>query len=136
MRKAIVKAGLLALAGALLPATSARSDDGLYQLRTYQLVPATKARFHARFRDHAMRIMRRHGFDIAAVWEADHGGRPELVYLLRWTSRSAMDRSWASFMADPDWVRIKRETVSPEGPIVGEIDGKTMRLTDYSPGRP
>jgi hypothetical protein len=39
----------------------------IHQLRVYEIFEDTKAAFHARFRDHAARIMRRHGFDIAAM---------------------------------------------------------------------
>jgi len=129
---------LLALAASLALSAPSRAADRqtLYQLRTYQLFPQSKAVFHARFRDHAVAIMKRHGFDIAAIWEADHNGAPEFVYLLRWSDEAAMKAGWAGFMADPEWIEIKRNTVSPDAPIVGEIDGKTMRLTDYSPGSP
>jgi hypothetical protein len=127
-------AALLLLAS---PVCAAPAEEmPLYQLRTYQLLPQSKAIFHARFRDHAMRIMQRHGFHIQAIWEADHNGRPEFVYLLRWKNEAAMKAGWAGFMADEEWIRIKRDTVSPDAPIVGEIDSKTMALTDYSPTSP
>lgn len=105
-------------------------------MRIYQLNEPSKARFHARFRDHALRIMKRHGFDVAATWEATHDGRPEFVYLLRWRDEAALKAGWAAFRADEEWSRIKRETVSPEAPVMGEIEERTMVLTDYSPGTP
>ena len=105
----------------------------LYQLRAYQLFEPSKAAFHARFRDHAMAIMRRHGFDIAAIWEAARDGKPEFVYLLRWKDEATMKAAWAAFLADPEWSAIKRKTVSPDAPIMGNIEDRTMRLTDYSP---
>jgi hypothetical protein len=42
----------------------------IHQLRIYEIFDENEAIFHARFRDHAARLMRRHGFDIAAMWEA------------------------------------------------------------------
>jgi hypothetical protein len=64
---------LILVIGLILPPPSQAADrQTLYQLRTYQLHPQSKAVFHARFRDHAVAIMKRHGFDIAAIWEADH----------------------------------------------------------------
>ena len=121
----------------LVPALlAAAPPPPLYQLRVYQLFAPSKPLFHARFRDHAMRIMKRHGFDIAAIWEAQHDGKPEFVYLLRWRDQAALKTSWAAFMADPAWIAIKAATISPDAPIVGDIEDRTMRLTDYSPGRP
>jgi hypothetical protein len=42
----------------------------IYQLRIYGIFEHNKSAFHTRFRDHAARIMRRCGFDIAGMWEA------------------------------------------------------------------
>ena len=55
------------------------------QLRIYEIFEQNKATFHARFRDHAMRIMSAsaYGFDLLATWEAQTGERRELVYLAR-----------------------------------------------------
>lgn len=41
----------------------------IHQLRIYEIFEDTKNAFHARFRDHAARIMRRYGFRILAIWE-------------------------------------------------------------------
>ena len=126
---------LILTSGPVLPdaAIAETAPAPLYQLRAYQLFEPSKALFHARFRGHAVAIMRRHGFDIAAIWEATRDGKPEFVYLLRWKDEAAMKASWAAFMADPEWIAIKRQTVSPDAPIMGGIEDRTMRLTDYSP---
>ena len=79
------------------------------------------------------RIMKRHGFDIVAMWETRHGGRTEFVYLLQWPSELVMKERWAAFMADEEWSRIKRETGSVHGQLVGEIEERTLKRTDYSP---
>jgi len=56
----------------------------IHQLRIYEIFDQNKDAFHARFRDHAARIMRRHGFQIVAMWEAKSEKGTEFVYLLRW----------------------------------------------------
>ncbi|QDL91869.1 NIPSNAP family containing protein [Paroceanicella profunda] len=100
------------------------------QLRLYQLFPATAAAFHARFRDHAARIMRGHGFRILAMWETGEGDSLAFAYLLAWADEAEMAAGWAAFMADADWARIKRETL--ETPIVGRIEDRVLRPTEYS----
>jgi hypothetical protein len=36
-------------------------------------------------------------------------------------------------MADQEWVNIKKETSRIYGSLVGEIEDRTLELTDYSP---
>jgi len=88
--------------------------------------------FHARFRDHAARIKKRYGFDIVAMWEAKRPERTEFVYLLRWPDEDTKTRAWAAFMTDHVWGEIKR-TSRGIGALVGEIQDRTLLLTDYSP---
>lgn len=55
-------------AGGISPAYDTGAPPALVaQLRDLR---AQQAVLHARFRDHAARIKRRHGFDLMAVWEA------------------------------------------------------------------
>jgi hypothetical protein len=56
----------------------------IHQLRINEIFEDRKDAFHARFRDHDARIMRRYGFHIVAMWEAKMDKRTEFVYLLEW----------------------------------------------------
>jgi len=103
----------------------------IYQLRIYEIFETNKDAFHTRFRDHAARIMKRYGFDIVAMWEAKRPERTEFVYLLRWPDEETKTRVWAAFMADQEWDDIKKAT-RDRGALVGEIQDRTLLLTDYS----
>ena len=102
----------------------------IHQLRIYEIFDRNKSAFHARFRDHAARIMRRYGFDIAAMWEAKTQRRTEFVYLLRWPDEDAKNAAWAKFMADEEWKEIKRVTNTAHGDLVGEIEDRVLVSTD------
>lgn len=106
----------------------------IHQLRIYEIFDANKKAFHERFRDHAMRIMARYGFKIVATWESRHDNRTELVYLLEWPDTETMKEQWAKFMADQEWAEIKKVTAEAHGSLVGDIEDRTLELTDYSPG--
>lgn len=108
----------------------------IHQLRIYEIFERNKAAFHARFRDHAARIMGRHGFDIVAMWETASAGRTEFAYILAWPDIETKTRAWQSFMADPEWAEIKRVTSIEHGDLVGAIEDRLMRPTDYSPALP
>jgi hypothetical protein len=107
----------------------------IHQLRIYEIFDSNKTAFHERFRDRAMRIMARYGFKIVATWESRHHNRTELVYLLEWPNTETMKERWAAFMADREWAEIKKATGEAHGTLVGDIEDRTLELTDYSPGR-
>jgi hypothetical protein len=106
----------------------------IHQLRIYEIFEDTKAHFHARFRDHARRIMGRYDFRIVAMWESRTDARTEFVYLLEWPDEATMRDRWAKFMADAEWTEIKRRT-RVQGRMVGEIQERVLQPTGYSPAR-
>ena len=105
----------------------------LHQLRTYRIFDENKAAFHDRFENHAWRIMRRHGFEILAFWDAEEDGEPVFVYLLTWPDEATMTAAWEAFMADEEWKSIKEETGAVHGSMVGWIRDHTLAPTSYSP---
>jgi heme-degrading monooxygenase HmoA len=106
----------------------------IHQLRIYEIFEENKA-FHDRFRDHAARIMERHGFRILAAWETSTDRRTEFVYLLEWLDAEAMAKGWERLRADEEWAEVKRKTAVRHGALVGEIDERVLRTVPYSPGR-
>lgn len=126
---------LSAASAATADASVETSASGpIQQLRIYEIFDDSKERFHARFRDHAMRIMRRHDFRIVAIWETRHEDRTEFAYLLEWPNEATMQASWKRFLADAEWSRIKRETRGPK-PIMGRIEDRTLIPVPYTPDR-
>jgi NIPSNAP len=118
------------------PATvSKKQPEVIHQLRIYEIFDGNKRAFHDRFRDHAMRIMARYDFKIIATWETKKGDRTEFAYLLEWPDKETMRDRWTKFMADQEWSNIKKETSRTYGTFVGEIEDRTLELTDYSPRR-
>jgi hypothetical protein len=105
----------------------------IHQLRVYEIFERNKAAFHARFRDHAVRIMRRYGFEFVATCEATTDRGTEFVYLLRWPDLATNVAAWRSFMADTEWREIKRVTNAEHGDLVGEIEDRVLAPTAYSP---
>jgi hypothetical protein len=124
-------------AGVILPqrslASAGESQKVIHQLRIYEIFDSNKKAFHDRFRDHAMRIMAKYDFKIIATWESKKDNRTEFVYLLEWPDEETMTDRWEKFLRDPEWIKIKKETGEMNGPLVGEIQARTLYLTDYSP---
>lgn len=108
----------------------------IHQLRIYEIFEHNKAAFHARFRDHAMGFMRKYGFQLLALWETRHAGRTEFAYLLAWPDEATMRGAWAQYLADPDWIEVKRVTSAAHGDLVGAIEDRVLVMTEYSPRLP
>lgn len=100
--------------------TRDENSEGIYQVRIYELNEYNKEQFLIRFRDHASRIMKRLGFNILHMWESSYDGSPEFVYLLHWEDEEALQRGWEKFFDDEEWIRIRDETNSKYGILVGE----------------
>lgn len=105
----------------------------VHQLRIYEIPKENKQVFLDRFRDHALRIMKRHQFNIVAIWEAEFNEKTEFVYLMEWKDENAMKAAWDGFMADQEWKDIKAKTAKLHGNFVNEIEDRILKFTDFSP---
>jgi NIPSNAP len=132
----ILITSVLILTIGIIVGSSAVADEPhevIHQLRIYEIFDGNKKAFHDRFRDHAMRIMAKYDFKIVATWESKKDNRTEFVYLLEWPDKETMTDRWEKFLRDEEWIKIKKETAEKYGPLVGEIQDRTLHLTDYSP---
>ena len=132
-RWGLIAAALTAAALSTIPTSATERTTMIEQLRIYEIFEGNKEAFHARFRDHAARIMKTYGFDIAAMWEAKGKDRTEFIYVLRWPDEATMRASWARFMQDAEWSAIKDRTSAEHGRLVGGIEERVMQRTSYSP---
>lgn len=106
---------------------------GVYQLRIYEVSSAKKEIFHHRFKNHALRIMKRYGFEVIALWESSSVVNFEFIYILKWPDAATMDRQWKLFLADTEWIEIKKKTVEETGEPVIKATGRLLSEVDYSP---
>ena len=114
--------------------TVSAQDQKVFELRTYQATPGNLDNLHARFRDHTIRIFRKHGMEIVGFWSPTSEDERDdiLVYLLAHDSQEAADASWQAFGADPEWDRVAEES-NRNGQILAGVERKYMVATDYSP---
>jgi heme-degrading monooxygenase HmoA len=105
----------------------------VYQLRIYKLHAGNEQHFHKRFSEQCIPIMRRYGFDIVFTSESGESGHKEFVYLLRWKDRDTQNAAWKRFLADPEWVEIKKVTAARWGDLVDEVQDRSLDLLPYTP---
>lgn len=104
----------------------------IHQLRVYEIDPSLKDNFDERFRDHASRIMKSHGFNIVSMWYSEFNGKTEFVYILRWNDEEIMRKQWDAFMSDQEWIDIKAQTREKYGEMVlGKVRDQVLTDTDW-----
>ncbi|HKP70589.1 MAG TPA: NIPSNAP family protein, partial [Pyrinomonadaceae bacterium] len=125
MKRSLLTIFFLAVAVTTVQAQSSPlrepKSDVIHQLRVYEIFDNTRTAFHARFKDHAMRIMKRYDFKIVGIWENRSADKLEFVYLLEWKDEATMNAKWKSFLADQEWIDIKKRTNSDTAPLIGNI---------------
>jgi len=108
-------------------------SHAVYQLRIYEVSSELKEVFHNRFKNHALRIMKRYDFDVVALWESLSVVNFEFIYILKWPDVTTMERQWKLFLADEEWIAIKKKTVSETGEPVLKATGRLLSEVEYSP---
>lgn len=132
IRSAAVFLVSMLMAGGVL---SAGNEGPVYELRTYTTHEGRLPALEARFRGYTMRLFEKHGMTNVGYWIPVD--RPNtLIYIISHASRDAVEGNWQSFIADPEWREVARES-QKDGPILieGGIQSQFMTATDYSPIR-
>jgi hypothetical protein len=116
--------------GPNLPATvkNVSKESRCFELRTYTVKEGGSIDLlHSRFRDHTTALFKKHGMTIIGYWQPVT--KPDtLVYMLAYRDAAARDAAWASFLADPEWVKTLKAMQVPL-----QVDNVFMSATDYSP---
>ena len=119
----------------LAPSPSLAKGSRCFELRTYYAAPGKLEELHARFRNHTMKLFKKHGLEVVGFWgptEKEKGSENTLVYVLAFPSREAREKAWRDFRADPDWQAAAKDS-EKNGKLVDKIDSIVMMATDYSP---
>jgi len=113
----------------------AQSDGKkVFELRTYTAPDGKLADLDKRFRDHTMRIFKKHGMENVGYWHPQDApdSANTLIYIISHKNRDAAKASWAAFQADPEWKKVSEES-QVNGRIVSKVVSVFMEPTDYSP---
>ncbi len=111
---------------------SAEPDTRVFEMRTYHAAPGRLDDLHARMRNHALRLLDKHGITSIGYWTPIENAENKLIFVLAFPSLQAREEAWASFVADPQWKEV-RSTTEADGPLVDKIESVLLGATDYSP---
>src|SRR5690349_24323747 len=115
-------------------AQSAAPTAKVYELRTYTAPDGKLEELHARFKNHTMRIFKKHNMTSVAYFRPEDSPLKEntLIYLISHPSREAAKENWAAFQKDPEWQKVAQES-QVNGKIVAKVESVFLDATDYSP---
>jgi hypothetical protein len=119
----------------IAPSPSLAKDSRCFEIRTYYAAPGKLEDLHARFRNHTIKLFKKHGMEIVGFWgptDKEKGSENTLVYVLAFPSREARDKSFMAFGADPDWQKAKAES-EKNGKLTEKVESVILMATDYSP---
>ena len=113
----------------------AQSDSKrVFELRTYTAPEGKLGDLHKRFRDHTMRIFRKHGMESVGYWQPQDApdSQNTLIYIISHASREQAKKNWAEFQADPEWQKVANDS-QVNGKIVSKVESVFLDPADYSP---
>ena len=117
------------------PSPSLAKDTRCYEIRTYTAAPGKLEELHARFRNHTMKLFKKHGMEVVGFWgptDKEESSENTLVYVMVFPSREARDKAWKAFVSDPEWIKARSES-EKNGKLTEKIKSVILGATDYSP---
>jgi hypothetical protein len=104
----------------------------IYELRVYRAVPGQMAKLMIRFGELLPPIWEKHGIHAIGFWATLIGdSNQELTYILQWESLADLEATWAAFLNEPAWHKVRDEG-ERDGPIVASISNQLLTPTAFS----
>ncbi|QQS48089.1 MAG: NIPSNAP family protein [Acidobacteriota bacterium] len=116
------------------PSPSLVRDSRIYELRIYYAAPGKLEELHARFRNHTMKLFKKHGMEVVGFWgptDKDKGSDNTLIYVMAFPSREARNKAWQAFAADPEWQAARKES-EKNGRLAERVESTILKSTDYA----
>ncbi len=119
----------------VVPLESAPKSPRIFELRVYHSPTWQQlGALHERFSGSEIKIFQRTGvrplFYTSTVIGPD---MPNLTYLTPFDDLAAREKAWAAFGADPEWVKVRQESIDQHGQIVSTMQISLFRAASYSP---
>src|SRR5262245_30956469 len=87
-------------------------QNRVFELRTYTCNDGKLEALKTRFRDHTLRIFKKHGMENIGYWvpQDPEKSKTTLIYIIAHPSREAAAQHWKEFAADPEWKKVAAES--------------------------
>lgn len=121
----------------LPPPPAGRKTPRVFELRLYHAPTERQLQaLHERFAGPEIRIFHRCGVHPLFYTSTLIGPqKPNLVYLTPFDDLAAREKAWNAFGADPEWIKVRKESIDKHGQISSVIQISLFRAAAYSPVR-
>jgi hypothetical protein len=121
----------------LLATTASEPAHKVYELRIYESPTNRQLGYlHDRFGGGEIDIFHKSGIHPILYADTVFGpNQPNMAYLIPFESEAHREKAWATFNADPDWVKIRADSVTHGGEIVRNITNMFLTPASFSPLR-
>lgn len=112
-----------------VPAQKAAGKSRIFELRIYEShsKKANKTKIKM-FNEGELELFRKHGLAPVFFGETLIGPKqPNLTYLLAFDDMGAKDKSWAAFIADPEWKKLSSTPGYTDSEIVSNISNVLLK---------
>ncbi|MDZ4707898.1 MAG: NIPSNAP family protein [Saprospiraceae bacterium] len=112
---------------------TAKTPERIFELRTYTCLPDRLTALEDRFRNHTLKLFKKHGMTNIAYWKTveKENVQPRLVYLLAHQSEAAAAKSFDAFRVDKKWIKARDKSEKP-GKIVEKLESVFMKPLPFS----
>ena len=102
--------------------------EGIYEMRTYYMLPGRYPNIVTRFKDHTRKLFEKQGMVNVVYFDTVErdGSQPKLLYFLRHKDEEAAKKAWDGFRVDPDWIKV-RDASEESGRIVQKVEAVYMQ---------
>jgi hypothetical protein len=132
--KTVLSVMAIVASSTLISSSPAQQHGRVFELRTYTCYDGKLPDLLARFRNHTMRIFKKHNMTNIGYWvpQDSPASQNTLIYILAHPSREAAKKNWDAFRSDPEWQKVQKESEA-NGKIVSKVESVFMDPTDFSP---
>jgi len=119
------------------PIKPARPGDAtrkLFELRTYECPTWRQLGYlHDRFAGGEIELFHKSGIHPLFYGDTLTGpNQPNMIYMVPYESYPARDKAWAAFRDDPEWTKLRDESIRKGGEIVRNISNIMMSPAGFS----
>ncbi len=103
----------------------------VFELRIYKAAPGKMESLHQRFRQHTLKLFKKHGIESVGYWTSE--AEPDrLYYLVAYPDRASRERRLTNGVAkDPEFHKVVADS-EKDGKLTAEIESVILNPTDYS----